>query len=406
MQDSQREARRNVSQWFLRRYDFTDTFHVHFRKIPFLLLTLFILIVTICFLQFDSSYEWIRNKLSYKYLSPCQILFIALLMMMCVEYLKGWYYGKKMAALQKRKVDGNKVLVYARKSSMAENYVFVIAVFTFVLMCGWLLLKNEWSKLLICISVMTIASLFVNYLSKKNSIPQNYSFSIQEIASYVHLTLPRLVASITTAWITMSMGFDLLQSFFDKQISIPFISCIIIVLFLFIVYEIKKVNRNCPPIKLIFRSITLLIVSYLISIIAGIVIIDFVGEKFLERNGYINDFYEQYVGNPDPNWRKFKMKSSLQEIPNVYMTEHEQITAKLHELDSTKISRKMVSELKNIYHTDSLGNRTYPIAREISIAGHKIFLLKDFLFMFSVVAMFIGIFLQMVLFEKKQITEI
>ena len=52
-------------------------------------------------------------------------------------------------------------------------------------------------------------------------------------------------------------------------------------------------------------------------------------------------------------------------------------------------------------------NREYKIAAKIDFWGTDIFILRDFLIMFAFIAMFTGIFIQLIIFgDNKQMTEL
>lgn len=122
----------------------------------------------------------------------------------------------------------------------------------------------------------------------------------------------------------------------------------------------------------LLRSLELLLISWCISILVGIVVIDFVGERYLERGGYVENYLSEYV-----------VKDTGVEPLNMPT-----------ETDG-KIRAKMVNELANYK----------PVVLKFYLGEHKVFYMRDFLFMFSFITMFMGIFLQMFIFDEKKMTE-
>ena len=78
--------------------------------------------------------------------------------------------------------------------------------------------------------------------------------------------------------------------------------------------------------------------------------------------------------------------------------------------DSVNYFRKQVARLDSVYHTTDNGlvRKGYAIMENIKLVGGvEIFVLRDFLIMFAFVAMFMGIFIQLIIFGgNKQMTEL
>ena len=70
---------------------------------------------------------------------------------------------------------------------------------------------------------------------------------------------------------------------------------------------------------------------------------------------------------------------------------------------TTESHMKSVDNLQMI----KMKNREYKIAAKIDFWGTDIFILRDFLIMFAFIAMFTGIFIQLIIFgDNKQMTEL
>ena len=141
----------------------------------------------------------------------------------------------------------------------------------------------------------------------------------------------------------------------------------------------------------------MIIIGYMISLIVGLFIINFTGERFLERSGVLTDFYKNYVDKP-----------AAQQVG------HQKYNIIYNSKDTTystdaKTDADRLENLKNVHIVSSTykkGGKTpnHPIVTSAGFNG-KYFIMRDFLIQFAFVAMFIGIFIQM-LFEEKSITEI
>ena len=223
--------------------------------------------------------------------------------------------------------------------------------------------------------------------------------------SSLHLLFPRLVAAVTAGWLTMSLGFDIYVSFFD---SIPrWYTAIAIsgVVFIFIMYEINRIMPASNDLRKIFRSFEFLIISYCISLLVGVVVINFVGEKFLERGGYIGDYYEQHVDNKLHIVDTLPFRSNAKEEllnDTLWVTYGKAIINRLNDI-------KDPNDIPNIKKVENLQEVTkdgHKIVEKKNILGFKIYFMHDFLIMFSFIAMFWGIFIQMIFTGEKQMTEL
>jgi len=238
----------------------------------------------------------------------------------------------------------------------------------------------------------------------------------------LHLLLPKLIASITAAWLTIAMGFDALAAFFDSSVYWSTMSIIIIVVFCFILYQIDRGLPQSSSWLKVFRSFEMLIISYSLSLCIGVIIINFIGGRYLERSGALNDYYDEYVCEQGkaPIIVNINSEDTL-----ISISKDESIAYPTFETarERLKLLRQKYTKLK-VAHDTILLSSPYPGNPEVVITNHKLvdeepvyvrkeilyskrglFIIQDFLVMFSFVAMFIGVFLQMVFFDRKKMTE-
>ena len=163
-------------------------------------------------------------------------------------------------------------------------------------------------------------------------------------------------------------------------------------------FEINKVTPNSNSRIKLYRSIELIVISYLISLIIGIVVINFLGERYLEKGGYVGegDFYKQYVMTGKGVYHIDKEK-------NIYY-----LGKNIRE-DNFKINFQM---LDSVYHgtqvnSNEVNYSAYPLVEHINFGSGDILILRNFLIMFAFIAMFMGIFIQLIIFgDNKQMTEL
>ena len=271
-----------------------------------------------------------------------------------------------------------------------------------VLYCWWhkYISINNWTigdwALAIMIALACVY-LFIDskFLSKKQK--EFRKPSIHPIESW-HLLLPKLVASITAAWLTISMGFDVLVAFFDSHVVWSTMSIIIIVVFSFILDHIDRELPKSSDWLKVYRTIEMFFISYSLSFCIGIIIINFVGERYLERSGFLTDYYEEHIYEHGAVKFVILTMEDKDTVIDVSALESAQEKIKLFSHNYTKL----------YLHQDSLNIK--PIEQVIThkriiFSKQDLFILQDFLIMFSFVAMFIGVFLQMVFFDRKKMTE-
>lgn len=391
----------HISQWFLKRYDFKDLFHLHLYKYAnaYIVSTLIIMIMLIM--------PWIALGFQY--------VIIAGSAMLCLFSLLSWIFNGRSKTDTKNPID-------KRRNKMVLNRVKGTCVLTafitlFFALCFLIDIKDLYKLrkaiyecnycLIIVVSALIIAPLVVVIpWSKVKVLFFPIEPKLQHLMSNIHLLLPRLVASITASWITISVGFDLYVAFFDATPDWSTVIVLMTILLLFVMYEINKVSPHTNAKVKLLRSFELIIFSYSISLIVGLFIVNFLGERFLEKGGYVGEgeFYKQYVMEGNKGRFHIVNKDSFQiggEIDTVLFHNNVKTLKSVHHGEIIDIVKK-----KNTKET--IIEYTYALIEDIPLFGIKhIFVLRDFLIMFSFIAMFMGIFIQLIIFgDNKQMTEL
>lgn len=452
MIDLKNENREQISRWFLRQYDFNDVLHLHWFK-HLNVLFVFIFAIPAMISLFTGEKLFSLNTLIY---IGCEIGILAVLSLIISLYnfhcnlrklfkqqkesIRDWYnrikksilwyemYESKDMSLDIKDVgirNWNKRLLLslgfkpsgilkARWKKVGLN----IAIFTMIIILITasiyyrqhddifsfvkISIPSVW---VVPISIILLTAIF--WLEKRHSI-------LKHIISSLHMFFPRLVASISLSWITLSMGFDLYVSYFDTHLKPLYISLILFIVMLFVMYEINRITPHASPLRKLARSAELMIISYFISLSVGFLIINFLGEKYLERGGYISDFYTQHVSEDEDGtleWTQYRKQNP--KLAGVVLKDNNRIDTtyvileKVRSIDKaindTASHVRLVKDLEKV----KIKGKEDSVAAVINFWGIKLFVLRDFLIMFSFIAMFTGIFIQLIIFgDNKQMTEL
>lgn len=363
--------RLRISQWFFKRYDFRDVLRLHvfrgFHIVAFILILSFIVILlstpTIFSQDFwTSTLDVTRKPFLYIY-GFLMIFSIALSHIPCRKL-----FYKKI------KIWPDKIQLQWKRLS---RLLIAISSVVIPLVVG----SSEEYRPIVKIIVALLAALIFTYLLFKSKWVSN-----------VHIFSPRLIASITAAWLTLAIGNELFSSFFDATPTTS--SCILlsVVVFVFLLYEINRQLPFLPVASRVWRSISMLLYSYVISILVGLFVINFVGERFLERSEYLPTFYQEYTNTPTNNSVDNNKGFNNQSITNI------QSLKELREIGINKEDK----EKPHIVQVPA--DNVHPIAEVWDLGYYEFFILRDFLIQFAFLAMFIGVFIQMI-FEEKGINE-
>ena len=216
-----------------------------------------------------------------------------------------------------------------------------------------------------------------------------------------HLLLPKLVASITAAWLTIAMGFDALAAFFDSPVLWPTMAIIVIVVFSFILYQIDRELPESSSWLKVYRTVEMIVISYCLSLCVGVIIINFIGERYLVRSGTQDTYFDEYVFDHGEVQRMVVKTDAgivMMNAQELMKSREKQDTLLSH--DYAKMHRTPGALPDSLVKMDAV------IARpRIIYSTRKLFIIPDFTIMFSFVAMFIGVFLQMVFFDRKKMTD-
>lgn len=277
---------------------------------------------------------------------------------------------------------------------------------------------------------------------------------------------PRLIASIAAAWFTITLGEDLYKAFFDVKLNWCAWSAIVVFIWGFVVYEVHRIVPKIGLLRKLGRALQLIIISFAISLAVGMCVINFTGDRMLVRSGILPKAFRDDVlihtgdnPNGDPNlvlnFDKIAADSAIwsdsivmnyythspyshldsigaslavrqfadipyddtymQRVADIYLGKDSLITdnAPTDLADSISLvrGRFLLNHDNGLLFKDLLPyvehrEDNHPVAKIVPLLGgnYKLFLLHDFLIQFAVIAMFIGIFIQMI-FEEKNVTE-
>lgn len=397
--DIRDDDRKQISRWFLKQYAFSDVLHLHLFKHANLFF--------IFFFALPILFSWFSREKLLQIYTP---MVYGGIMMLIAFLLFAWLYKynvcKSCGCQTKCKLYkicfyrtiSSSGIVKARTDIIHGKIKKVCIFILFITLFSCLGLLPGLNKFINEHNLGSTIAIFVFLTLVIAVFAILYKYPI--VISRLHLTLPRLVASITLAWITLSMGFDLYVSYFDSIPSIPYIAVICVVVFLFVVYSINLVIPHSSPLRKLLRSLELMIISYFISLSVGFLIINFLGPKYLERGGFINDYYTQYVEN-DSCWgvHYYRDNNAVRNNGEAIVKDSN-FRSQVDSLESVYLTLKDSNSADNVKKIHQVADITY-------FWGMDIFVLRDFLLMFAFIAMFTGIFIQLIIFgDNKQMTEL
>ena len=376
------------------------------------------------------------------------------------------YFSQNNISIQQRTAESSKWLLkrYAFKDAYQLAWGKCLDIINLIVVAAIILISffGFWNKLVPQILVLLVGVILIfctvfYTIKHKNAVTFDKTIFLY----------PRLVAAIVAAWFSIALSDSLFKTFFYAKFSWVTIILLLTLIFFFVLYE---VHRTVPKIGMwskIGRSIGLMMISCAISLVVGICVINFTGEKMLEKSGVLTDFYRDNViltsnvqddepslildfddilasdkwsdslvintythsipGNIDAAQARYAVhefantpygEDYMNRIVHAYSMLHD--SARVH--DSTLVlsdsirGRFLLRHENNALFMDLLPyvkhtNDGHPIAEYVNVRplkwcgiDYSIFILYDFLIQFAVIAMFIGIFIQMI-FEEKNVTE-
>lgn len=215
-------------------------------------------------------------------------------------------------------------------------------------------------------------------------VPKKTSLSL-------NLLYPRLFFAISSAWIVVGLNADLFKTFALTKFGFSY-HCIglfmIIVMFLFIYREVRKLNVFLPKGECIKRTSIIFSLGFLYSFLVGILMFSFVGKGFVMNDEVLlTNFYKSKLSDP-----AFVVKS---DNPDNKLFLHDMIQACKGRNAFTMNVKDKWEGLRQIY-TQSC-SAEYPICATL-------FYIKDspviiyfpiLLYMLIFLTMFIGVFFEL-----------
>lgn len=309
-----------VSRWFYRRFDFDDTFRLHLfdnwnQVFAGLLLVFCIVALFPCF------WACPRNIALFPAVAAVGFFLTGVWFAVCNK-------KRKVAKTIDELLIDEVLLNNRRKNECRKSFRYMLI---FALASALIFFYDYLSASLLLVigkfAVLIVGSLLLLRFTRPRT----------RLINNIHLLLPRLVASITTAWVMLVIGNDLIK----ERLSWPIWIIILIIVFSFILYENNKALPNITTRARIWRALELMLISFSISLIVGVFAVDVLTPSFMHDAGELS-----YI-----------------EVPTHYPWPF-------------------------LENTDELALTIYP----------------KYLIQFSFLAMFIGVFIQMI-FEEKSITE-
>lgn len=359
--------RLRISQWFFKRYDFRDVLRLHVFK-GFHIIA-FISILAFIVLLLSKPTLFYQNMWS-SFMDRARVWII-------IVYAAITLFAILLSSISCEKFFKNKPAIWSDRIKLAWKRIARILIAISTIVIPLVVGSSKEYGMTVKLIVAGIALLIFTYILFRGKWVSN-----------IHIFSPRLIASITAAWLTLAIGNELFSSFFDAKPTLSSCLLLSIVVFVFLLFEI---NRQLPFLSVasrVWRSISMLLYSYVISVLVGLFVINFAGERFLERSEYLPRFYQEY-SKPLTNETTGDSTKTLTNIQS------------LKELSKTGIYRE--SDDKT-YIVQVPADGVHPIAEIWDLGYYKFFILRDFLIQFAFLAMFIGVFIQMI-FEEKGINE-
>lgn len=374
------------------------------------------------------------------------------------------YFSQNNISIQQRTAESSKWLLkrYAFKDAYQLAWGKYLDITNWIVVAAIILLSffGFWNKLvglLMLVGVVLVLCILIDTIKHKKVVTFD-----KTIFFY-----PRLVAAIVAAWFSIALSDSLFKTFFYAKFSWVTVILLLVLIFFFVLYEVHRTVPKFGMWSKVGRSIGLMMISCAISLVVGICVINFTGEKMLEKSGVLTNFYRDNViltsnvqddepslildfddilasdkwsdslvintythsipGNIDAAQARYAVhefantpygEDYMNRIVHAYSMLHD--SARVH--DSTLVlsdsirGRFLLRHENNALFMDLLPyvkhtNDRHPIAEYVNVRplkwcgiDYSIFILYDFLIQFAVIAMFIGIFIQMI-FEEKNVTE-
>ena len=402
-----RESRGITSRWFLNRYDFNDVLHLHlFKRANSLFLAIAITILFV--LWYSESTERLIDLLSFSYqminLLPSIIMIIVLLAFTIAIAFRLWHI---IMDTQYNRIEVIHFQYIIKKICILLQVTVTILLALFVIRS---FINNNilqcWTHIVDFIMLVLFVVYFIVHLFLREKIPLNkyirhyMSVSIHPVKSG-HLFLPKLTASIMTAWLTLSRGLQYFIPFFESYF---YVITLIVIVFGFILFQI---NRVCPANSAyakVFKSIEFLIISYFISLIVGLVVLNFSGKHYLNEQEYYNEKHSEYIDKNSSSVVLFYYKNN----GNKDNIKNSDFLNYWYDFTKNRSGEKQINDNEKYKKINLEHPKVIRTVIRLPLIGSTkgILIIPRLLLMSSVLAMFVGVFLQMLFFQEKQMTDI
>lgn len=279
---------------------------------------------------------------------------------------------------------------------------------------------------------------FRNLITSKLSLIFS-SYSIQpDIKNVLSLNIPRLMIAITTPWVLIFSFTDEYWFFdfdvnFSEKGNLGILIVLMILLSLFLFYQIKKIVKEISSLRNIVIITQILGYGFIISISVGFIFMNASAEKMMGRNSGLFEFYNKtlYIPNsnkfiiPDENNRiniinALNYKSNLDGVmSDSAIKEYQNDSSKnlslfrclqfvTHEDGKTKLLYiiKWSDFLDEwfIHFLDKTGERLRIRQYIKPLIPDEFYILPNMLIKRAIFALFIGMFLEL-LFKGEKVTE-
>ena len=308
-------------------------------------------------------------------------------------------YKKTATWFLRRYSIGNALTIFLQQKPKETRFlsymfnIFLITIFICDSQYGWLFPKDIQptcvdkilSYLIIwMISIIIFILLYILIFFWKYSL------------TFVGLAMPRLLMSISSAWLVSITSADLWKNALDQtfDISLLFPLFGLLLVMIFVCVEIRNLAPDISPSLLSKRAINLLIVGLFYSVLIGFVCISATSKSMLVNSGYLKNFYIEKVHHE----KLYKTNNGDIDIWLESVTNKDEKKS-----ESYKHQEELFNWLPFLTTTNKafLSNH---LLIQIRIFNFLPVFLPAMLIYQGIFALFIGIFIQLI-FEDKPVTE-
>ena len=182
-------------------------------------------------------------------------------------------------------------------------------------------LKSLFEKYLLKIIVLFIVGIIVISILKKIT-KHLTSPHLLGLLGFSNTIMPRLLAAIITAWFTLTVSEDVVKGFFDNEVICWMNGLILCITFYFVYNEVSKRAPYLTRFRKFVRVACFIFISIIYSFIVGVVMLDFFGSRYFDRQDFLEDFYISYVF-PENRDNAFFIpeKSQISFLQNVFCSD-------------------------------------------------------------------------------------